>query len=180
MSFKDYLLTETFKNLFNSSEKEKWVDQVWDILQASYEKIGGIKGKGFSSKEEMIKNIPFWKIAVKGGKVVAVVMYRDKNGRKSVALGTDGTRAGKDQLIDIFKNDLHQGRSFGEKSGPALRFLQRNVPDWEKYRIKADDVPEILGKTVKKTGKYTYTRTIGGEEHEKMTLGTPGKKIVKR
>lgn len=36
--------------------KRKYVDQVWDIIQIAYKKIGGPKGTGFRSKEDMIEN----------------------------------------------------------------------------------------------------------------------------
>lgn len=91
-------LTEKFINLIGEKDIEKkreYADRVWDILQRSYAKIGGIKGSGFKSKEDMIKNIPFWKIMKSNGKVIAVKLYKDKNGRKSVAGGTDGSKEAK-------------------------------------------------------------------------------------
>ena len=40
--------------------KEKYKDQVWAILQRSYQSIGGIQGKGFESADDMMK-LPMWK-----------------------------------------------------------------------------------------------------------------------
>lgn len=57
--------------------REKYAEQVWDVLQFSYRDIGGIKGSGFSSIQDMIDNIPFWKMVTKNGEVHAVVMYKD-------------------------------------------------------------------------------------------------------
>ena len=86
------LLSERFINLIGDDErKEDYRDQVWNLLQTSYKPIGGIKGTGFKSPDDMVKNIPFWKMAVKDGKVEAVIMYRDKGGRKSVAMGSTGS-----------------------------------------------------------------------------------------
>lgn len=67
MSFIEFL-TESYINLFKEQEKEKYVDEVWDLIQTSYKPIGGIHGSGFKSKDDMIKNIPFWKLVKRGGK----------------------------------------------------------------------------------------------------------------
>ena len=48
------------------NRREKWVDQAWEMLNKTYAPIGGIKGSGFSSREDMIKNIPFWKLNIEG------------------------------------------------------------------------------------------------------------------
>jgi hypothetical protein len=52
-------LQERFLNYFerDAQKKNEVVDEVWNILQVSYKPIGGIKGKGFQSKEDMMKNI---------------------------------------------------------------------------------------------------------------------------
>ena len=95
LDYKDDLeeLQEGFTNLLphHGELKRKHVDAVWDMLQHSYAKIGGIHGSGFSSKEDMIAKIPMWKIGKTGGRVNSVVLYKDKEGRKSVAAGTDGS-----------------------------------------------------------------------------------------
>lgn len=89
MKFVEFLqgeLNERFINALPNDDdiKQKFADQVWDVLQYSYRELGGLKGSGFNSKEDMIKNIPFWKMVTKNGVVHAVVMYKDRGGRKSV------------------------------------------------------------------------------------------------
>src|SRR6185369_11186059 len=58
-SFDDVVnpLNEGFLNLSteHTDKKKEMVDQVWDMLQKSYEKVGGMIGHGFESKEDMIK-----------------------------------------------------------------------------------------------------------------------------
>ena len=46
----------------DDADREKYAPAVWDLIQQSYAKIGGIKGKGFSSPDDMIMSIPFWKL----------------------------------------------------------------------------------------------------------------------
>lgn len=85
-------LNENYKNfILNKDMKEKYKNEVWDLIQDSYSAIGGIKGSGFSSPDDMIENIPFWKVYTKNNKVLMVVLYKEKSGRKLVALGIDGS-----------------------------------------------------------------------------------------
>ena len=109
ISFKEYynLLFEGYVNLIGDGsidQRQKYADQVWNILQQAYERMGGIKGSGFNSKEDMIQNIPFWKLFVRNGEVLVVMMYKDKNGRKGVALGTNNTPESKMILKKILNN----------------------------------------------------------------------------
>lgn len=201
LSFKQHI-NENYKNFIgpNSREKRvKWADQVWNILQRSYAPIGGIKGSGFRSKQDMIDNIPFWKIYTKDNKVVAAVFYKDKNGRKLVAIATDGSDLGKKIVADIFKASL--GVSYGEKSGPALATIMKNIP-WDTLKsvlFTPDQLEKISGEKVIRLEKfgvdnldpvdrftydkfpqlkpYFYVRELGGEMHLKTAMGTPGVKI---
>jgi hypothetical protein len=202
LSFKQYI-SENYKNFIGSSSKpqrEKWADQVWNILQKSYAPIGGIKGSGFASKQDMIDNIPFWKIYTKQDKVVAAALYKDKNGRKSVAIATDGSDLSKKIVADIFKSSL--GVSYGEKSGPALGTMMKAVP-WDtlkNFMLTPQQLSKISGEkimTVDEFGTenldekdrftynkfpqlkpYFYVRELGGEMHLKAAMGTPNLKII--
>ncbi len=179
MKFKEYI-NEGYKNLFQSDESQKmmYADEVYDLLTKSYKKIGGLKGKGFRSPTEMVKMVPFWKLAFVKEELVAVIMYKDKGtGRKLVAVGAKPTPEGKKRLLEIFKMEF--SRSFAEVSGPLLKWLIKTYPDVvNKYKIPASEVRELFpGIHVKETEKYFYSRMIGGDTHEKMLLGTIGKSI---
>ena len=202
-SFREYL-TESFKNLIGYRDiksKEKYVDEVWNILQESYKQIGGIKGSGFNSKEDMIDNIPFWKLFVYNNKVVAVVLYKDKEGRKIVASGTNGSEIGKKKIIEIFKSDLF--RSYGEKSKGSLGLLMKIIPfdllvdflikpDSVQKVLKDDNIIPILSVVREEWPEdaklmldkypqlkpYGYLRKIGNHLVFKVMVGTVNKKIV--
>lgn len=182
-TFSQHLLNETYKNLFlkDTDLRKQYVDEVWEILQISYKKMGGIKGSGFQNKEDMIKKIPFWKLSVRDGKVQALAMYKDKKGRKRVAIGTNRTEQGKSDLADLLTSEYKTGRAFGEVSGPSLRFIQSLYSEKElkKFTIPFDVVKKMMpDDEFKQIDKYSYERMIGGEWHEKLMLGNPNAKGI--
>jgi len=204
LTFKKFI-SENYKNFIGSSsidQRKQWVDQAWDILQKSYAPIGAIKGKGFSSKKDMLENIPFWKLYTKDDRLVAAAFYKDKGGRKSVAIATDGSDLGKKVVGDIYKASL--GVSYGEKSGPALATMIKSVPwdELEKFLITPAQLSKISGDnilTVEKFGPenldakdkftydkfpkmrpYFYVRELDGEIHLKAAMGTPSLPIFKK
>lgn len=202
LSFSRFI-NENYKNFIgpNSREKrEEWADQAWDIVQKSYAPIGGIKGSGFNSKQDMIDNIPFWKIYTKGDRLVAAAFYKDKGGRKSVAIATDGSNLGKKIVGDIFKASL--GVSYGEKSGASLGTMMKNVPwkELQKFLFTPKQLEKISGKRVVPVSKYDigdldekdqktykkfpelkpyfYVREIDDKPHLKVAMGTPNLPII--
>ena len=192
MKFAEFL-NEKYLNLFTNTKdvisRNEYKDEVYELLQKAYKDIGGIKGNGFNSADDMVKNTPFWKIAKVKGKIVAIILYKDKNGRKAVAMATDGSRDGILKLKDILKNEL--SRSYMEASSNALRFVIKflGVELLKKYAISIDDVKQLLhddeileGSEKYKTdypdlADYFYSRKIGSSIETKIMIGTPNLKI---
>ncbi len=192
MKFTEFL-NEKYLNLFTNTKdvisRNEYKDEVYELLQKAYKDIGGIKGNGFNSADDMVKNMPFWKIAKVKGKIVAIILYKDKNGRKAVAMATDGSRDGILKLKDILKNEL--SRSYMEASSNALRFAIKflGVELLKKYAISIDDVKQLLhddeileGSEKYKTdypdlADYFYSRKIGSSIETKIMIGTPNLKI---
>jgi len=168
-------LSEKFTNLFTVDQKEKYADQVWDILVQSYKPVGGLRG--IKSKQFMIDNMPMWKIAAQDNKVLAAILYKDKGaGRKLVAVATDGSKQGKELLRNMIEQEFE--RSFFEVSGPFYGFMNKHFPQLvKKFTIHPDQVEKILGVTVSPTKDGWYKRVIQGNILEKIMLGTPGKAI---
>lgn len=200
LTLKGYI-AERYVNAIGTRDlntKKQYQKQVWDLLQRSYKAIGGIKGNGFQNPDAMLK-LPMWKMAVNNGKVEAVVLYKDKGGRKSVAMGCSGTPYAKKAVADIMKNEL--SRSYGEKSKAALGTMMKLYP-WDvlepfvqkpadvKKIAKGDPIvslkdhrgalPDDAKMTLKKYPQlkdYGYFREIGGNMVFKVMIGTPGKTI---
>ena len=192
------LLSEKFLNLIDNDErKEEYADVIWKMLNKAYEGIGGLKGSGFKSKEDMIKNINFWKIFKRNGVPIAVAMYRDKGGRKRVAVASDGTAEGKQAVYDVYKNDFD--RAYFEVSDASLGAILKNVGEEKalKYAKNIDEVKKIspkhdilepdfsdpdisaIVKKYPKIAKFYYRREIKGKIKHKIMLGTKGKIITK-
>jgi hypothetical protein len=190
LRFNDFLV-ETFINLKHGEEKMlQHADHVYGMLQKAYEPVGGLAG--FTSPQDMVKNIPMWKLHKKDGQIRAAMMYKDKEGRKAVAMASDGTHEGKKSLGKMLTDEFSRNRSYGELSDPALTFLKRHLPDGglKKIAVHPDQVAKIAGEEIRKPpaddhhlkrhpelADHFYQRNIGGHWHTKLMIGQPGNKI---
>lgn len=167
------LLKEHFVTVFpdNTEDREKYIDDVWNMLEASYASIGGTH----SSKEELLDDNVMWKLVRRNGKIVAAVVYKLKMGRKAFLAGTDGTREGKEGLYSIIKEDAsrEERNAWVEVSGKPEYLYKKygHVP------IPNDIAEQILAKMGKKVEEknsdgYHYTRKIGDDHYEKIMMGT--------
>jgi len=182
-TFKTFL-AETYKNLTSKADKEKYVDQVLDILQTSYAPIGGIKTPSFKTREAALNGEHMWKLTIRDGKVKVVNIYKDDGtGRKRILTGTDGTKEAKAELTHILKDEFE--RSYTEVSDSMERFMFKNFPELcNKYKIKNTVALEILqpgeARIPEDDDGYHYDRNIGGHWHTKIMIGTPGKRLTKK
>ena len=185
------LVLEAFENLVGNDKdtikkKNAYKKEILDLLRKSYESIGGIKGSGFQNEKDMVKNIWFWKLWKQDGHPAAVIMYKDRAGRKMVALGTDGSEKAKAAIKKMMFDEISLSRSYGEASGPALGMVRKifglgkNAPfegsPLEKYMVPAEMVGDILKKPVKPVSKYEYIRAIGGDDEKKVMFGVKYKR----
>ena len=195
ISFKKFLiLDESFYNYLHKDidKKKEIVEEVFEMIQRAYASQGGIHGSGFNSPEDMILNIPFWKVSKQNGKIKAAALYKDTNGRKRVAIATDGTPEGKKAATEIVINDLKQDRAYMELSGKSLSFLKKLIDlkpylfSFEKasefHKSRNDQIsrPQPDDLEVKRhpdLKEFMYSRSIGGHLHTKVMLGTMGKQI---
>jgi hypothetical protein len=165
-------INETYVNLFGEDIAD-YSEELYDMVQKSYATMGGIKGRGFESPEDMVENIKMVKFSRKNGEIKAVIFYKDKaeDGRKTVAVSTDFTEEGKEELKKMLKQEFK--RSYIEVSGALLRFIEKNFPEeFEKYKIKNDTNLSIF-KDINRIDDYYYERKIGDEMIKKIAIGTP-------
>lgn len=198
-------ISERFVNAVGDRDidiKKQYAKQVFDLLTKSYAGTGGLFTNGFQDIDTMIEKIPMWKMVVNNGTVEAVVMYKDKGGRKSVAMGSTGSDYARKHLKSIFAKEIT--RSYGEKSKSALGALMKEVP-WtvlQPYvqppevvdKISKDKIISLMDfqknfdgklpmdavKTLQKYPQlrpYGYFRELNGNWSFKVMIGTPGKTI---
>lgn len=155
--------------------REKHRQEIHDMIQKSYSKIGGYSGHTPGSEEESkaIHNDishSLIKATRRNGKISAVNLYKKQYGRKSIASATDGTEQGKKDFLRTKLEDHEQKRAWGEVSG-APEHIQRKmgVPTISVERMK-----KLTGKQLEPTGEADrYKRKIGGHEHVKVGMGHP-------
>ena len=128
----------------------------------------------------MLKLIPFWKVVRKNDIIIAVMLYKDKQGRKMITLGTNGTKEGKVELKRMIKDDVSLGRGYGEVSGPVLAVIKKmfTEKELEEFFVPSDTAIDVLNKTSKgavPVDKFSYARKIGGTTIIKSMYGKIGK-----
>ena len=161
------VLVERVVNAFTPEQKNKFVQQVWDIMQRSYASIGGFGTA--SSPEELIQFSGLWKIVTRDGNITAVNIYRDQHGRKSIASGTDGSPQGKKDYLMIKNEDVKFNRAWAEVSGAPEKILIRAGAK----AIPAKFAPILTQKEILSYNPdgVHYTRLIAGHPHEKAMYG---------
>jgi hypothetical protein len=160
-------LCESIVNIWDDDEKRRIADEVWNILVSSYANIGGFRSA--SSPKELIDKSGLWKIVTRHGNITAVSIYKNRLGRKNIALGSDGTMKGKLDLKMIMKDDIKLHRIWAEVSGAPEHIMKRlgAIPNKAKYAA-ALTKKHILSYN---EDNYHYTRLIMGNPHEKIIYG---------
>jgi hypothetical protein len=178
MFYYSEFINEGYINMFDDVKslalKKKYAQKVWDVLNSSYKSIGGLIGNGFRNIDDMINNIPFWKIFVDSEDNVKIVtLYKFSPNRKSVAVGTDGTIESKKILKKSLKSDFTV--SYTEVSDNLLNYLLKVFPDLiEQYKIPVEEVKKISKKNIESIPNedYYYMRVIGNVKKKKLMVGT--------
>lgn len=161
------ILNEHIINLFTDNEKARWSNGVWDVLQQSYEKIGGLKTA--ETPEQLIKKSGLWKLITRNGKVSAVNIYKNKYGRKVIAGGTNGSLQGKKDYFKLRNEDIDLKRVWSEVSGAPEHLMKKYgaIPIPSKF---AEFLTKKLILSYDEDG-YHYERLIQGSPHTKIIYG---------
>jgi hypothetical protein len=182
LSFRQYLeesrTLEIGRNPAHNDYRKSHADQMHDVLRNSYKSIGGYNDLGSGSKEESeaihsdISN-PNHHIqaTIDRGKITSVIIKKKARlkkvkGRKLIAAGTNNSVQGKKDLIRSLKQSKKRENVSAEVSD-VLGHIMKKIGYPE---IQSSKVSGIIGKDVKPTGPTTYSRKIGGKEHEKTLV----------
>jgi hypothetical protein len=179
LSFIEYLSEHVISIGINSNHehlRNKHHQEIHDLIQKSYSGVeGGYGGHGSGTKKESDSihddiHSSLIKAIKRNGKITAVNLYKDRHGRKSIAVGTDGTDQGKKDLLKIKLDDDKMERSWGEVSG-KMEHLANKLGSPKVPNSKA---AKLIGKDVETDpdGEH-YTRDIGGSKKRKVIVGFP-------
>lgn len=138
------LLTEHVINAISKEQKTALVDNVWDLIHNTYKSIGR-NIEGFT-KDNLVSTPGIWKLIKRSGKLVAGVLYKDKNGRKIRLVFQDGTQEGKSELKKLLGDDIKFGRAWVEVSGP----LEKVLTNLGMKHISSDKAEKLLGQKISK------------------------------
>lgn len=162
----------------------KYAEEVWNILEYSYESIGGIKS--YRNLNDFIKKHHIIEVIFDNDKILACATYRRVEGSlKMVAIGCDQTDNGKlalQQIIqhNILNADLHY---WAEVSGAIEYYFKKHngypIPNILVSEILQVDDDQIIKS---KTDNVHYDRPIGenGELFTKMIFGAKNDEIFKK
>lgn len=161
------LLNERILNLTTPHQKAAHANEVWDLLQQAYQKIGGFKSA--ASVDELVHETGLWKLVLRNGTVTAANIYKDAHGRKTIASGTNGSTQGKADYQMVKKDDLRYKRAWAEVSGPVEKVMIKSGAE----PIPARFAEFLTGKKVLEFAPdgFHYTRLIAGHPHEKVIYG---------
>lgn len=173
------LLLESYHNYLDKKIPIDKAEQVVDILNKSYEPIGGWGG---STVEDLLDDPSLWMIKTweRNGKVIVAYVLKSKDGgksRKTMAVGTDGSEEGKRILKKMFAENVKMSnRWWYAEVSKAIEHM------YLKYG-GASPVPnvyveQILGKKILSLDPdgFHYTRNIHGTEHRKLLIMTSDEK----
>ena len=169
-------LKEHIVNIWENDKalKEKYIDQVWDIITAAYESIGGCN----CDKSELFDNNIYWKLTKRGERITALCIYKlTSYGRKLFLLAAEASPEGKRDIRKMMEEDAKQDNRhfYAEVSeAPEYMYIKRGVK-----LIPVSAAQKILGdnKPITATGEddYHYTRAIGPDKKQfrKIMVGNP-------
>jgi hypothetical protein len=74
----------------DDKERQKYAHEVFELLQKSYQSVGGITAPGFKNANDMQENVQIWVLYIKEEEVLAAVMYKVEEDEhvQRVAVGT--------------------------------------------------------------------------------------------
>lgn len=161
------IIVERVVNAFSPADKQKYADRVWNMLQVAYKDIGGFGSA--ANVEELVDTPGLWKMVMRDGNITAINIYRDSQGRKSIASATDGSIQGKKDYKMLKSDDVRLQRAWAEVSGAPEAILRKSgampVPNKFAQLLTGKQILDL------NPDGYHYTRMIAGHPHEKIIYG---------
>jgi hypothetical protein len=154
------------------SELPRFKKIIYDLISNAYAPIGG--HSNVKDSDDLPAEGDFFDVidVVGDNEVDAVTVAKHKSaGKKFVALGHDGSSAGKSAAVNHQVDKLKDGGYYVEVSGKMRDiFMGKGLsPVMDEKQVRK----ALSGKEIKWNGDGTYDRSIGGSTHTKMMFGKP-------
>ena len=142
----------------NNKEKTQYANVVYNLLEDAYASCGGINlASGFKNADDMIMNIPVWRLTFKNNELISVMLFKVKSNKlKMVAYAP---------LIDIDpvirKSDLQfmLNNSFAELSGKLLSITLKEIKStWRGFVSRSPK--QTLKKEIITLSTYLNTKAL--------------------
>jgi hypothetical protein len=154
------------------SEIPDFKKKIYDLIANAYGPIGG--HSNVKDKEDIPNEGDFFDVIDIDGDddidAATVAKYKP-SGKKFVALGHDGSSAGKSAAVNHQVDKLKKGGYYVEVSGKMRDiFMGKGLePVTDESTVRK----ALKGKEIKWNGDGSYDRKIGGVVHTKMMFGKP-------
>lgn len=132
-----------FIQLKDQSSKETFLEQVWSILESSYQGVPG--GLHFASPAELIATTDEWHLIINNQQVLALTLHKYKRGLKLVALAKARTPNARPALTQLVNYALRHG--WMELSGKAESFVMHEC-EGHRFMINASLAARLLNKVI--------------------------------
>ena len=154
------------------SELPDFKQQIYDLISTAYAPIGG--HSNVKDKDDLPSEGDYFDVIDVDGddKIDAATVAKHKAaGKKFVALGHDGSSAGKSAAVNHQIDKLKKGGYFVEVSGKMRDIFMGKglVPVTDEKAVRK----ALPGKDIIWHGDGSYDRKIGGTMHTKMMFGKP-------
>ena len=160
----------TFCKLTTDSQKQAYLPQVWEILQASYREVPG--GLHYADPQDALDKTDEWHLIVENGQVLALTLHKYKHGVKLVALAKARLPGARRALKQLIRYALRRG--WMELSDQAETFVMRECQG-HRFLIHASFAADLLKKAVlpAEGDSFHYRRRIMQKVKTKLLLGSP-------
>ena len=154
------------------SELPRFKEIIFDLIKTAYGPIGG--HSNVKDKEDLLAEGDFFDVIdVDGDDVIdaATIAKYKPSGKKFVALGHDGSSAGKSAAVNHQVDKLKKGGYYVEVSGKMRDiFIGKGLaPVTDEATVRR----ALKGKELKWNEDGSYDRKIAGSMHTKMMFGKP-------
>lgn len=147
--------------------------QSWDVLQSTYLRVPG--GLHFESEQSLVDKTSRWDVVMDDGKLVALVVYKNKSGLKISAFAYNRAfrEHGKAALRQLLTGCLHY--SWVEVSDHAEPFVLEQCRG-QALRIGNQHAPQLLQSDIEcDRDGFHYFRTIQSQSKRKLMVGSPNR-----